>query len=55
MSNSYSNYLGSKRCCDNRGAGPHGAQGAQGAGGPVGPMGLTGRTVSQGVRGSNWM
>ena len=38
----YNNYLGSKRCCDNRTVGPQGAQGAQGKGGPIGPLGFTG-------------
>ena len=50
--NSYSNYLGSKRCCDNRGSGPQGAQGSQGSGGPIGPAGFTGRTGAQGARGT---
>ena len=49
--NSYSNYLGSKRCCDNRGTGPQGAQGAQGLGGPIGIMGLMGSTGPKGDRG----
>jgi hypothetical protein len=38
---SYSNYLGSQRCC-NTSTPTKGAQGAQGAGGPIGPAGSTG-------------
>jgi hypothetical protein len=39
MINSYSNYLGSKRCCsvENNNVGP---QGPQGKGGPIGPAGF---------------
>lgn len=49
--NTYSNYLGSTRCCDSRGPGPQGPQGSKGSGGPIGPAGLTGRTGPQGARG----
>lgn len=45
-SNSYSNYLGANRCCNNNSAGPQGAQGAQGTGGPIGPKGPQGSTGS---------
>ena len=48
---SYTNYLGSKRCCDSRGSGPQGAQGAQGKGGPIG-LGITGPTGPQGFTGA---
>jgi hypothetical protein len=54
---SYSNYLGSQRCC-NTSTPTKGAQGAQGAGGPIGPAGSTGPsggpqgpTGAQGVTG----
>ena len=47
---SYSNYLGSQRCC-NTSTSTKGAQGAQGAGGPIGPIGYTGSTGPQGVTG----
>lgn len=51
----YTQYLGSKRCCDLRGQGPQGAQGVpgtpavgsmgyQGSTGPTGPQGATGRS-----------
>jgi len=39
--NSYSNYLGARRCCDLRGAGPQGPIGHQGAPGPRGDTGFT--------------
>jgi len=50
---SYTQYLGSKRCCDLRGQGPQGAQGPQGtpAVGPVGYQGSTGSTGPQGATG----
>lgn len=52
---SYTQYLGSKRCCDLRGQGPQGSQGVpgisavgsvgyQGSTGPTGPQGATGRS-----------
>lgn len=52
---SYTQYLGSKRCCDLRGQGPQGPQGVpgtpavgtvgyQGSTGPTGPQGATGRS-----------
>ena len=47
---SYSNYLGTQRCC-NTSTTTKGAQGAQGAGGPIGPIGYTGSTGPQGVTG----
>ena len=47
---SYSNYLGTQRCC-NTSTSTKGAQGAQGAGGPIGPIGYTGSTGPQGVTG----
>ena len=50
---SYSNYLGSKKCCSNNLAktvvGPVGPQGAQGA---IGMYGQQGATGTQGTRGS---
>lgn len=50
---SYSNYLGSKRCCSNNLATTvTGAQGAQGAAGPIGPIGFQGVTGAQGERGA---
>ena len=45
---SYSNYLGSNRCC-NTNSSTKGAQGAQGAGGQIGSMGAMG---SPGVTGA---
>jgi hypothetical protein len=42
--NTYSNYLGAKRCCDLRGLGPQGPTGSTGAQGPIGPYGQTGPT-----------
>lgn len=49
---SYSNYLGARRCCDNRGAGPQGEQGPEGKAGPIGPVGFTGATGATGPRGA---
>jgi hypothetical protein len=49
--NSYSNYLGSKRCCDLRGLGPQGPVGPTGAPGPIGPYGQTGATGQNGSTG----
>jgi hypothetical protein len=50
---SYSNYLGSKKCCDTNLAktvtGPQGPKGNQGA---IGPYGQQGSTGSQGLRGA---
>ena len=46
--NSYSNYLGSKRCCDLRGLGPIGPTGPTGAKGAIGPYGYTGPTGPSG-------
>lgn len=51
FTNSYSNYLGARRCCDLRGAGPPGPIGLQGAPGPRGPEGFTGYTGSTGPTG----
>jgi len=51
FTNSYSNYLGARRCCDLRGAGPQGPIGHQGAPGPRGPEGFTGYTGSTGPTG----
>ena len=42
--NTYSNYLGAKRCCDLRGLGPQGPTGPTGGQGPIGPYGQTGPT-----------
>lgn len=53
--NSYTNYLGAQRCCNNNSAGAQGSQGAQGAGGPIGPkgsQGVTGSTGPQGAQGA---
>jgi hypothetical protein len=47
----YTQYLGSKRCCDLRGQGPQGPQGAQGAS-TVGTMGYQGSTGSLGYQGA---
>ena len=49
--NSYTNYLGAQRCCNNNSAGAQGSQGAQGAGGPIGPKGSQGATGPQGSQG----
>jgi len=49
--NSYSNYLGARRCCDLRGAGPQGPIGHQGAPGPRGDTGFTGYTGPTGPTG----
>ena len=38
----YSEYLGQRRCCDLRGAGPVGPDGPQGVPGPIGSYGHTG-------------
>lgn len=51
FTNSYSNYLGARRCCDLRGAGPPGPIGHQGTPGPRGPEGFTGYTGSTGPTG----
>jgi hypothetical protein len=50
--NSYTNYLGAQRCCNNNSAGAQGEQGAQGQGGPIGPKGMTGPQGSQGFTGA---
>ena len=50
--NSYTNYLGAQRCCNNNSAGAQGSQGAQGAGGPIGPKGSQGVTGPQGSQGA---
>ena len=50
--NSYTNYLGAQRCCNNNSAGAQGAQGAQGLGGPIGPKGMTGPQGAQGAQGA---
>ena len=53
---SYSNYLGSKRCCsiNTLKLGPHGPQGPQGATGPQGPSGgPQGATGLQGATGGS--
>ena len=34
---SYTNYLGARRCCENKLVGPQGPKGDQGNGGPIGP------------------
>ena len=49
--NSYTNYLGAQRCCNNS-AGAQGAQGAQGAGGQLGPRGFQGYTGPTGATGA---
>jgi hypothetical protein len=51
FTNSYSNYLGARRCCDLRGAGPPGAIGHQGEPGPRGIQGFTGYTGPTGPTG----
>ena len=48
---SYSNYLGSKKCCDLRGLGPQGPAGPTGAAGPQGFYGQTGATGKKGDTG----
>ena len=52
--NSYSNYLGAKKCCSNNLvlSGARGPQGEMGPPGPIGPMGYTGPTGPQGERGA---
>jgi hypothetical protein len=52
--NSYSNYLGAKKCCSNNLvlSGARGPQGEMGRQGPIGPMGYTGPTGPQGERGA---
>jgi hypothetical protein len=49
--NSYSNYLGARRCCDFPAIGPQGLIGQQGAPGPRGVAGFTGYTGPQGPTG----
>jgi len=49
--NSYSNYLGARRCCDFPGAGPLGPMGIQGVPGPRGVQGFTGYTGPTGPTG----
>ena len=49
--NSYTNYLGAQRCCNNNSGGSQGEQGAQGPGGPIGPKGMTGPQGAQGAQG----
>lgn len=50
---SYSNYLGSKKCCStNLAKNITGSQGYQGSPGPIGPYGNQGATGSQGIRGA---
>lgn len=51
MSNSYSNYLGARKCCDLRGVGPAGGIGPQGIAGPRGIQGFTGYTGATGPTG----
>jgi hypothetical protein len=48
----YSNYLGSKRCCDLRGLGPQGRPGITGPQGDKGNLGPQGVTGTQGFQGS---
>ena len=48
---SYTNYLGARRCCENKLVGPQGPKGDQGNGGPIGPAGVTGSTGYTGARG----
>jgi hypothetical protein len=52
MSSNYSNYLGARKCCDIRTAGPQGPQGAKGSGGPIGPLGSQGFTGPSGSKGA---
>jgi hypothetical protein len=47
--NSYSQYLGSQKCCDIRGTGPQGLQGPRGPQGAIGPIGLQGATGAPGT------
>jgi hypothetical protein len=57
-SNSYSQYLGSQRCCSIRTAGGQGPQGLQGNPGPIGPYGAQGNlgyTGPQGATGRSCM
>jgi len=49
--NSYSNYLGARRCCDLPAIGPQGAIGQQGIAGPRGLVGFTGYTGPTGPTG----
>lgn len=51
FTNSYSNYLGARRCCDFPGAGPLGPMGAQGVPGPRGIQGFVGYTGATGPTG----
>ena len=51
FTNSYSNYLGARRCCDFPGAGPLGPMGIQGVPGPRGVQGFVGYTGSTGPTG----
>jgi|MesohylFT_1024984.scaffolds.fasta_scaffold05084_2 hypothetical protein len=51
FTNSYSNYLGARRCCDFPGAGPLGPIGIQGAPGPRGIQGFVGYTGPTGPTG----
>jgi len=61
MSNSYSNYLGAKRCSNLNGIGPQGIPGSMGQRGGIGSQGHTGQTgsigptgmIGQGCRGPN--
>lgn len=48
---SYTNYLGARRCCENKLIGPQGPKGDQGNSGPIGPAGVTGSTGYTGARG----
>ena len=48
---SYTNYLGARRCCENKLVGPQGPKGDQGNSGPIGPAGVTGSTGYTGGRG----
>jgi len=48
---SYTNYLGARRCCENKLVGPQGPKGDQGNSGPIGPAGVTGTTGYTGARG----
>ena len=51
FTNSYSNYLGARRCCDLRGPGPLGPIGTQGVPGPRGIQGFVGYTGPTGPTG----
>ncbi len=51
-STNYATYLGARRCCDIRGAGPQGPQGAQGNPGAIGPIGVQGSQGTQGSQGA---